>query len=326
MKTRTLGKDGTSVTECGLGCWQLGGGWGRPWSDDTAQQILEVAYASSVRFYDTADVYGNGESERSIGSFRKTHSDILVATKLGRADGIYPDGYTRDALRAATERSLDRLGVERLDLTQLHCIPGQRLRSAEVFDWLREQREDGLIARFGASVETVEEGLICLEQEDLTSLQVIFNIFRQKPARELLPRAQERGVGIIVRLPLASGLLTGKLTKATTFAEGDHRHFNRDGQQFNVGETFAGIPFEKGIELADRLKGMVPDGVSMVQMSLRWILDHEAVSVVIPGASSPSQAEANAAVSGLAPLSDALHQSLAGFYENEVRQHIRGPY
>ncbi|HZE16532.1 MAG TPA: aldo/keto reductase, partial [Mycobacterium sp.] len=179
MNNRKLGANGPQVTECGLGCWQLGGGWGKPWSDETAQATLTAAYDAGVRFFDTANVYGDGDSERSVGNFLRTRSDVFIATKLGRGD-IYPDGYTREALREATLASLRRLGVKHLDLTQLHCVPLQTLREGKVFDWLREQREEGLIERFGASVETVEEGLLCLEQEDLSTLQVIFNIFRQK--------------------------------------------------------------------------------------------------------------------------------------------------
>ncbi|MEO7495209.1 MAG: aldo/keto reductase, partial [Massilia sp.] len=224
MQTRRFGHDGLEVPEIGLGCWQLGGGWGKPWDNDVAQQILEQAYRDGVRFIDTADVYGDGASERSIGQFLQRHDDVFTATKLGRG-AIYPSGYTRDSLRTATLRSLDRLGVERLDLTQLHCVPPEVLRAGHVFDWLRELRDEGLIARFGASVETVEEGLLCLEQEGLTSLQIIFNIFRQKPLESLLPAALEKGVGIIVRLPLASGMLSGKMNRATTFGADDHRHF-----------------------------------------------------------------------------------------------------
>ncbi len=326
MKTRTLGNQGLQATEVGLGCWQIGGGWGVPWSDAIAQKTLSAAYNAGVRFFDTADGYGDGESERSLGRFHQSHPDIVIATKLGRSGGIYPDNYSEEGLRAATLSSMERLGVDRIDLTQLHCLPVEVLRNGSVFDWLRRQRDEGLISAFGASVETVEEGLLCLEQEGLTSLQVIFNIFRQKPAQELLPAAQEKGVGIIVRLPLASGLLTGKLDKTSVFSEQDHRNFNREGQAFNVGETFAGIPFEKGVELSEKLREYVPQGMTMVQMALRWILDHDAVSVVIPGASSPQQSEANVAASDLAPLPEALHERLREFYEQEVHEEIRGPY
>ena len=325
MTSRPLPNHRTAWTEIGLGCWQLGGGWGRPWDDATAQQILQAAYDAGTRFIDTADVYGDGASERSVGRFLRTHPDCFVATKLGRK-GIYPDGYTRDSLLAATRASLERLGTDRLHLTQLHCVPTAVLREGRVFDWLREQQRDGLIERFGASVESVEEGLICLEQDGLASLQIIFNIFRQKPLDELLPKARARGVGIIVRLPLASGLLTGKLGLRTEFVPGDHRNFNRDGAHFNVGETFAGLPYEKGVELADSLKPLVPAGLGMARMSLRWILDHDAVTTVIPGASSPAQARANATASTLPPLSPELHARLSAFYREQVHPHIRGPY
>jgi aryl-alcohol dehydrogenase-like predicted oxidoreductase len=325
MKQRPLGKDGLTVPEIGLGCWQLGGGWGNIWDNGIAQDILEEAYRCGVRFIDTADVYGDGASELSIGEFRQRHSDVVIATKLGRA-GIYPDNYTRDTLRMATQRSLQRLGVEQLDLTQLHCVPTGVLREGKVFDWPREMRDDGLIARFGASVETVEEGLTCLQQEGLTSLQVIFNIFRQKPLQELFPMAREKGIGIIVRLPLASGLLTGKLKKDTAFRPDDHRHFNRDGQQFNVGETFAGLEYEAGVDVAEQIAGYVPEGMTMAQMALRWILDQDAVSVIIPGASSPEQMRANAAAAALPSLSAQVHAGLAELYQARIHGLIRGPY
>ena len=325
MQTRKLARDGLTVPEVGLGCWQLGGGWGGDWDNDVAQQTLAQAYATGVRFIDTADVYGDGASERSIGQFLTSHKDLTVATKLGRG-AIYPDGYSREAVRTATQRSLERLGVDKLDLTQLHCVPPAVLKDGKIFDWMRELRDDGLITRFGASVETVEEGLLCLEQEGMTSLQIIFNIFRQKPLAELLPQAKEKGVGIIVRLPLASGLLSGKMTRATTFKPDDHRNFNRDGQQFNVGETFAGLEFATGVDLAQEIAALVPAGMSMPQMALRWILDHDAVSVIIPGASSPAQVLSNAGAAALPPLSAGLHQKLETLYRDKIHAAIRGPY
>jgi aryl-alcohol dehydrogenase-like predicted oxidoreductase len=327
MHSRTFGRAGLTVPEIGLGCWQLGGGWGNDWDDGIAAQTLQAAYDAGVRFIDTADVYGDGASERSIGAFLRTRDDpsLVVATKLGRA-GIYPDGYTRASLREATERSLERLGVDSLDLTQLHCVPTDVLRQGHVFDWLRELQQAGLIKRWGASVESVEEGLICLEQDGLASLQVIFNVFRQKPAEELLPRAADKGVGIIVRLPLASGLLGGKITRATTFRADDHRHFNRDGAMFNVGETFAGLELERGIDAAEQVARLVPAGMTMAQMALRWILDHPQVSVVIPGASRPEQVVANVAAAGVAPLAESVHASLAALYRAHIRDFIRGPY
>jgi len=326
MNTRQLGKQGFSIGEVGLGCWQFGGDFGEM-QEETALAIMAAAVDNGVNFLDTADVYGAGRSEELIGRFLKDcPACVTVATKFGRGGDVYPDNYSEDSLRRSIDASLKRLATDTIDLLQLHCIPTKLLRRGEVFDWLRRAKQDGVIKHFGASVETVEEGLICMEQDDLLSLQVIFNIFRQKPAAELLPRAKARGVGIIVRLPLASGLLAGKFTKDTSFASTDHRNYNRDGQYFNVGETFAGLPFEKGVELAEMVKKVLPGEIPMAQLALRWILDHDAVSVVIPGASSPEQATANAGVSDLAPLPQSLHTTLRTLYEQQVRDHIRGPY
>ena len=216
--------------------------------------------------------------------------------------------------------------MDALDLTQLHCVPPDVLMRGELFGWLGELKAEGKIRACGASVESMDEALWCVRQEGCASLQIIFNLFRQKPAAALFAEARQRGVALIVRLPLASGLLAGKFTKATRFAAGDHRNYNRDGQAFNVGETFAGLPFEKGVELADALKPLVPAGCTMAEMALRWCLDFDAVSVVIPGARNPEQARANARVSGLPPLPPELHHRLADFYQREVRAHIRGPY
>ena len=326
MKTRTLGKEGFVIGEMGLGCWQFGGDWGAM-DESTADEIMSASIGSGVNFFDTANVYGSGRSEEWIGKFLADREDsVVTATKYGRGPQAYPDNYTEAGLRRAIEESRARLRVETIDLLQLHCIPMSVLAAGDVFDWLRRAQADGLIRHFGASVESVEEGMLCLGQEGLLSLQIIFNLFRQKPAEELLPRAKERGVGIIVRLPLASGLLSGKFTAATEFSESDHRNYNRDGAAFNVGETFAGLTLAKGTELTDRLKPLVPTGMTMAQMAMRWILDHDAVSVIIPGASSVAQARENAAVSALPPLSAELHRELAGLYQNGVRPHIRGPY
>ncbi len=315
------------VSEVGMGCWQLGGDWGSV-SEDEALAILHGAADAGVTFFDTADVYGGGRSETLVGRFLKeTSSEVFVATKLGRAGE--PGGaanYTPQAMRAHMEASLRRLDVPALDLTQLHCIATEALRQGDVFDTLRTLQAEGKIKSFGASVETMEEALICLEQEGLASLQIIFNIFRQKPIDTLFAQAQQRGVALIVRLPLASGLLSGKMRRDTQFAPDDHRNYNRDGAAFNVGETFAGLPFEKGVELADALKPMVPDGLTLTQMALRWLLDFPAVTTIIPGAKSPEMARANAAASDLPPLPAPLHDRLRAFYQQEVADHIRGPY
>ena len=327
MKTRKLGKDGFAVSEVGLGTWQLGGDWGQDFSTEKAAEILAAAVETGVNFFDTADVYGDGQSEKFIGQFLSgTHQTVRVATKFGRGANVYPASYSRDAMREAIEGSLSRLGVDALDLLQLHCIPTAELRKGDVFDWLRDFQSEGLIKTFGASVESVEEGLICLEQEGIQALQVIFNIFRQKLVTELLPQAEAKGVGIIVRLPLASGLLTGKFTQNTTFAAADHRNFNKDGASFNVGETFAGLPFEKGVELANTLKSYLPEGLTLTQLALRWILDHRAVSTVIPGASSPIQVRDNAIAADLRPLPEALHAQLAELYWSEIHEAVRGAY
>ncbi|MBX3055036.1 MAG: aldo/keto reductase [Anaerolineae bacterium] len=326
MKQRQFDET-TAVSEIGLGTWQLGGDWGAV-DDRTAVQIMETAVAQGVTFFDTADVYGGGLSEQRIAQFlRQSQANIFVATKLGRAgEPGWPENFTYAAMRQHTEASLRRLQVEALDLTQLHCIPTAELQRGEVFEHLRRLKQEGKIKRFGVSVESMEEALICLEQEGLASLQIIFNIFRQKPIATLFDKARQQGVALIVRLPLASGLLAGKFTKDTTFAASDHRHYNRDGGSFNVGETFAGLPFALGVDLADELKAMVPDGMTMAQFAQRWILDFPAVTTIITGATKVSQVAANTAVSQLPPLSPELHQQLAAFYQANVHDHIRGPY
>ena len=327
MKARPFGPDRRLVSEVGLGTWQIGGSWGTV-DEKTAMGILAAAAEEGITFFDTADVYGDGRSEQFIGKFLRMHADnLFVATKLGRGSNPgWPGNFTRENIIKHTEASLKRLGLERLNLTQLHCIPREVLAEGSVFDTLRELKKQGKIEHFGASVETVEEGLLCLEQEGIASLQVIFNIFRQKPIRELFAKAKEKQVSIIARVPLASGLLTGKMQKTTTFDASDHRNFNRDGASFNVGETFAGVPFEKGVELAEELSLLKPEGMTLAQMALRWILDFDAVTVVIPGASRPSQVRANASISKLPPLSSDLHAKIQAFYESKVAQHIRGPY
>ncbi|CAN5591906.1 aldo/keto reductase [soil metagenome] len=328
MKTRPFGKTGVKVSEVGLGCWQLGGAdWGDV-SEESALNILQAAVDSGVTFLDAADVYGSGRSEELIGRFLKQtkHKDLFVATKMGRTADLYPDKYTEAGLRAATDASLRRLGVERLDLTQLHCVPTEVLKRGDIFEWLRRLQADGKVRAFGASVESTEEALICINQPGLASVQIIFNIFRQRPITEVFGPAKEKNVAIIVRLPLASGLLSGKFTKETTFAENDHRNYNRDGQAFNVGETFAGIPFDKGVELAEEMKAFVPDSLTMVQMAQRWILDYDEVSVIIPGARNVDQAAENALVSSLPELTPQLHDRLERYYKTQVSPFIRGPY
>ena len=327
MKTRIFGHTGRAVGEVGLGTWQLGAGWGNV-SEADAMATLRTAYEAGTTLFDTADVYGMGRAETFIGKFLKeTKAPVYVATKLGRfSPPGWPANFTREGVRQHTEASLKRLGVAALDLTQLHCIPLEVLQRGEVFDHLRELKREGKIRDFGVSVESMEEAQVCLRQEGVAALQIIFNIFRQKPIHTLFAEAKKKNVALLVRLPLASGLLGGNMTKATIFPANDHRNFNRDGQQFNVGETFAGLPFEKGVELADALKPLVPAGLTLADMALRWCLDFEAVSVIIPGAKNPAQAKGNARASSIPPLSPALHAQLAEFYTREVEAHIRGPY
>jgi aryl-alcohol dehydrogenase-like predicted oxidoreductase len=327
MKTRSFGATGRNVSEVGLGCWQIGGNWGDV-PDEVALNTLRAAVDAGTTLLDTADVYGEGRSETLIGKFLKeTKASLYVATKLGRfSPPGWPENFTRAGIRQHTEASLRRLGVDALDLTQLHCIPFDVLQRGEVFEHLRELKREGKIRDFGVSVESMDEALFCVQQAGVASLQIIFNIFRQKPARVLFDEAKRRKVALLVRLPLASGLLGGKMTKATTFPADDHRNFNRDGAAFNVGETFAGLPFAKGVELADALKPLAPSGLTLPEMALRWCLDFEAVSAIIPGAKNPGQARANARASDLPPLSQELHAKLAAFHDREVAPHIRGPY
>ena len=330
MNIRNFGSTGRSVGEIGLGTWQLGANWGDV-SDETALETLRAADQVGTTFFDTADVYGMGRSETLIGKFLQElapsrRSNLFVATKLGRfSPPGWPENFTRAAVRQHTEASLRRLDIERVDLTQLHCVPPEIMAQGEIFEWLRELKREGKIGAFGASVESMDEAHVCLRQPDLAALQIIFNIFRQKPIHTLFAAAKKQNVALIVRLPLASGLLGGKMTTATTFPASDHRNFNADGQKFNVGETFAGLPFAKGVALTDALKPLVPTGLTLPELALRWCLDFDAVSVLIPGAKNPEQARANTRAAALPPLSPALHAQLAEFYTREVAAHIRGP-
>ena len=327
MKSRTFGKTGRPVGEIGLGRWQIGGNWGDVTEQD-AFATLRAAVDQGVNFFDTADVYGEGRSETLIGRFLKeTKAPIFVATKLGRfSNPGWPKNFTREAVRQHTEASLKRLGVDALDLTQLHCIPEDVLKRGEMFGSLEELRREGKIKAYGASVESMDQGLACIEHGGCAALQIIFNLFPQKPIEQLFARPKEKNVALIVRLPLASGLLAGRMTKQTTFAPDDHRNFNRDGQAFNVGETFAGLPFEKGVELADELKAFVPSGQTFAEFAIRWCLDYDAVTVVIPGARNPDQVRANLRPAAQPPLSADVHNRLASFYRNKVAANIRGPY
>lgn len=334
MKLRTLGKTGVKVSEVGIGTWQLGGGdWGAMTEKD-ALTILNKAADTGVNFIDTADVYGLGVSEKFVGAFLKERKgQFHVATKLCRVDWVkanfkWPSKYTLEMARTATQQSLKNLGVDSIFLQQWHCPPTEWMRTGEIFEHMEQLKKEGLIQNWGCSVESVEEGLLAMTHPGCACLQVIYNIFRQKITTDLLPVAKRCNVGILARVPLASGLLTGRFQSGHKFPETDHRNFNADGKAFNVGETFAGLPFEKGVEAAEKIKAILKptDKAPMAQQSLRWLLDHDAVSAVIPGASKISQAESNAAASDLPRLNPAEHKALNELYVKEIAPFIRGPY
>ncbi len=327
MNLRSFGKDRVRISEVGLGCWQIGGNWGHV-EEDVARSILRTAVEAGVSFFDTADVYGGGRSEEIIGRFLKEleSSDVFVATKIGRGS-MYPNKYSKKSIKSGIEASLKRLGVEALDLVQTHCVPMEIVQSGEIFEWLECLVDEGKIRRIGASVETVDEANMLLDNIDsLYSLQIIFNIFRQRPIEEVFEKAKSRNVGVIARVPLASGVLSGRFSKETVFGAEDHRNFNKDGAAFNVGETFAGVPFAKGIEFSKLIEEMMPTSISLAEMALRWILDFDAVSVVIPGASKVEQVKTNAGVSDLPKLSDEIHNDLATLYREEIAESVRGAY
>jgi aryl-alcohol dehydrogenase-like predicted oxidoreductase len=320
---------GNKVSEVGLGTWQLGSAdWGVI-NEEEAFGILQEFLDRGGNFIDTADVYGMGISEKIIGKFLKNVSkEIFVATKLGRRhDGNngWPQNFTYEGMRRHVEESLEHLQQQQLFLDQLHCIPTEELRKGTVFENFRKLQSEGLIRYWGVSVETSEEALLCLEQEGIASLQIIFNLFRQHVADEVFAKAKEKDVAIIVRVPLASGLLTGKFTESTTFATNDHRNYNKDGNAFNAGETFSGIEFNEGIKLSKEIAALLPDE-RMAQWSIRWILDHPEVTTVIPGATKLPQVQSNMDASSLQPLSKEIHNELRKLYNEKVKAKIRGHY
>lgn len=324
-KQRTLGKTGYKVSEIGLGCWQLGGDWGAL-AEGQAESVLQAASDEGVNFWDTADVYGGGASEQIIGHFHQAHPDAkrIIVTKAGRGGDLYPESYTKAGLQKAIDASRKRLNMEQLDLVQLHCIPIEMIKKAEIFDWLEDFQQQGLIRHYGASVETLEDALHCINNTGVASLQLICNLLRQDMTETVIPKAKEANIGVIIRLGLASGLLSGKMQKDQVFASEDHRSYNQDGAAFFVGETFAGLPYNTGVELAEQLKALCPPELTLPQLALRWLLDQPGVSSVITGASRPDQIAANAAASQLAPLPASVHKALADFYYKEVRHLIRG--
>lgn len=324
MEHRRLGKTGYDVSEVGFGAWAIGADWGDV-SEADAMATLHEALDQGITFFDTADVYGDGRSERLIARLRsqRPNEPFLVATKAGRRlDPHVASGYTAANIEAFIDRSLRYLAADRLDLLQLHCPPTDVYYQPELFAGLDDMVERGKLRAYGVSVERVEEALKAIEYPGVTTVQIIFNVFRQRPAGLFFEQARLRDIGVIVRVPLASGLLTGKMTAATTFDPDDHRNFNRQGEAFDVGETFAGIPFEVGLAAIGHLAPLVPEGATMAQLALRWILDHDAVSVVIPGGKRPSQVADNAAASAIPPLSDATHRRIADVYAKYTKPYV----
>ncbi|WP_020602150.1 aldo/keto reductase [Spirosoma spitsbergense] len=295
MNYRTLGKTGFTISEISLGTWQVGGKWGEPFSHTNADQILNNAVHAGINFIDTADVYGDGESEKAVGRLVRSRSErIYVATKCGRR--LQPhtnEAYQPSVLRAFVEDSLRNMGLETLDLIQLHCPPTDVYYRPEIFELFDRLKEEGKIQHLGVSVEKVEEGLKAIEFPNVTTVQIIFNMFRQRPAELFFTEAARRNVGIIVRVPLASGLLTGKFGSDTRFSADDHRNFNRQGAAFDQGETFSGVDYETGLAAVDELRTIFPDDVTLAPDALRWILTFDAVSCIIPGASKPEHLISN---------------------------------
>ncbi|AHF99968.1 aldo/keto reductase [Halostagnicola larsenii XH-48] len=321
MEQRRLGSTDLSVTEVGLGTWNIGSDWGEV-SSEEARTAVRTALEEGVDFLDTADVYGDGASEQYIADVLSEwdgSEDVTVATKVGRRiDPHEAAGYTAETLEEHVDRSRENLGVDTLDLVQLHCPPPAAYYQPRVFDAMESLVEAGKIDHVGVSVEKVEEALKAIEYPCVETIQIIFNPARQRPADLFLEEAKRRDIGVIVRVPLASGLLTGALSADTEFDESDHRNFNREGEAFDRGETFSGLPFERGLEFAGRIDEHVPDGMTTAQFSLRWILDHDAVSTVIPGSSSPEHIRENVEASSFDPLSKQTHGAVRDSYEQVV--------
>ena len=323
MQTRTLGRTGRKVSVVGLGAWQLGEAWGTVSADD-AQAVLDAAVDYGITLIDTADAYGDGRSERFIGELlaRSASNDLFVATKMGRRVEQRPENYNADNFRSWTDRSRSFLGVDTLDLVQLHCPPTPVYADDAVFDALDDLVDEGRIRAYGVSVETCDEALAAIRRQGVASVQIILNCFRQKPLDDVLPAAAEAGVGIIARVPLASGLLSGKYDETTTFGDDDHRNYNRRGESFDVGETFAGVPYEVGLAAVRELAPLVPGTMTMSQFALRWIMDQPGVTTVIPGARNAQQARANAAAAHVPPLTDDQLEGVRDVYDRLIRPHV----
>lgn len=324
MKKRRLGKTGFEISEISLGTWQVGGKWGSGFDDKLAESILEKAIDAGVNFIDTADVYEDRASEAAVGRVVKRHSErIYVGTKCGRFINPHvADGYTPAVLRDYVEKSLKNMGLETLDLIQIHCPPTDVFYRPEIFELFDRLKDEGKILNLGVSVEKVEEAIKAIEYPNVTSVQIIFNMFRQRPADLFFKEAAKKDIGIIVRVPLASGLLTGRFSRSTTFAAEDHRNFNIDGAAFDKGETFAGVPYETGLDAVEELKSLFPDQDNLAPVALRWILDHPEVTTIIPGASRPEHLVSNLSAAELPALSDEQNQKIDSIYENQIKANV----
>ncbi len=320
MEYRRLGKTGFEVSEVSLGTWQVGGGWREEFDDAVAEEIINTAIDTGVNFIDTADVYSDRKSEAAVGRVVRSRSErIYVATKCGRR--LQPhvaDSYTPEAMRGFVEESLRNSGFEQLDLIQLHCPPTEVYYRPEVFEVFERMKEEGKIANLGVSVEKVEEALKAIEYPNVTTVQIIFNMFRHRPSELFFREAKRRDVGVIVRVPLASGLLSGKLTRETTFDKGDHRHFNRSGAAFDRGETFAGVDYDTGLTAVEELKRLLPSDYTLAQYALRWILMFDEVSCTIPGASRVEQVKDNIAAAAIPPLSEEIMDAVRDVYQRHI--------
>ncbi len=322
MQYRELGRTGYRVSTVSFGAWAIGGTWG-PVEDSESLAALHTAVEAGVNFFDTADVYGDGRSERLLAQLRKDHDGIIIATKAGRRlDPHTADGYNRENLTGFVDRSLKNLDMEALDLLQLHCPPWEVYYRPEVFGVLDDLVQAGKIRYYGVSVEKVEEALKAIEYPEVQSVQIIFNMFRLRPSELFFQQALERRVGILARVPLASGMLTGKMTPDSQFDADDHREFNRDGEAFDRGETFSGVNYSTGLQAVEELKKLCPPDMSMVQFALRWILMHEAVSCAIPGAKTPAQAQQNAAAADFPELSGEIMDAVRNIYKRLIRRQV----
>jgi aryl-alcohol dehydrogenase-like predicted oxidoreductase len=321
MKYRTLGRTGFEISEVSLGTWQVGGKWGDKFSRSSADKILNTAIDNGVNFIDTADVYENGESEKAVGNVVRSRSEkIYVATKCGRQLNPHiSESYTPSVLRGFVEDSLTRLGLETIDLIQLHCPPFEVYYRPEIFEEFDKLITEGKIKKLGVSVEKIEEALKAIEYDNVSSVQIIFNIFRQRPIELFFEQAKKKNIGVIVRVPLASGLLTGKFSKSTTFSADDHRNFNRNGEAFDKGETFSGVDFETALEVVEELKSLFPDQ-SLAAIALRWILMFDEVSTVIPGASKVDHVIPNISSASLPPLNDEQMESVRNIYGSRIKK------